>query len=81
MLLVKLTDPLGLVKPPGDPSVTVTVHVDAWPRSTGLVQLTKTVVCRLVKVIVVEPLAVPWIVSPEYLPVIVCGPVANNVGV
>jgi len=81
MLLVKLTVPLGPAKVPGEPSATVIVHVDAWLRSTGLVQLIVIVVCRFVNVIVVEPLAVPWIVSPEYLPVIVCGPVANDFGV
>ena len=81
ILLAKLTVPPGPAKTPGEPSVTVTVHVDAWLRSTGLVQLIVIVVCRIVNVIVIEPLAVPWIVSPKYLPAIVCGPVANELGV
>ena len=81
MLLAKLTVPLGLVEVPGELSVTFNVHVDAWLRLTGVVQLIVIVVWRFVSVIVVEPLAVPWNESPEYLPVIVCGPVENDLGV
>jgi len=38
------TVPVGVVAPVADVSVTVTVHVDPWLTTTGLVQLTVVVV-------------------------------------
>jgi len=35
---VKVTVPVGVVTVPGEVSVTVAVHDDAWPTTTGLVQ-------------------------------------------
>jgi hypothetical protein len=39
-----VTVPVGVVAPVVDVSVTVTVHVELWPTTTGLVQLTVVVV-------------------------------------
>ena len=41
---VRLTVPVGVVAPVADVSVTVTVQVELWPTTTGLVQLTAVVV-------------------------------------
>jgi hypothetical protein len=41
---VRLTVPVGVVAPVVDVSVTVTVQVELWPTTTGLVQLTVVVV-------------------------------------
>ncbi len=44
---VKVTVPVGVVTVPGDVSVTVAVHDDACPTTTGLVQTTAVEVLRL----------------------------------
>ncbi len=44
---VKVTVPVGVVTVPGDVSVTVAVHDEACPTTTGLVQTTAVEVLRL----------------------------------
>jgi hypothetical protein len=46
------------MKVPGEVSVTVTVQVEAWLATTGVVQDTAVVVARLLTVILVVPLLV-----------------------
>jgi hypothetical protein len=53
---VRLAVPRGVMKVPGELSVTVTVQVEAWLATTGVVQLTVVVVARLLTVILVVPL-------------------------
>jgi hypothetical protein len=43
-LTVKVTEPVGVVAPVVEVSVTVAVQVDPWPTTTGLVQDTDVVV-------------------------------------
>jgi hypothetical protein len=50
------TVPVGVMKVPVEVSVTVTVHVDAWLATTGVVQLTIVVVARLLTTMLVVPL-------------------------
>ena len=50
------TVPVGVLVVPGETSVTVTVHVDPWLMTTGVVQLTVVVVARLFTTILVVPL-------------------------
>jgi hypothetical protein len=52
---VRLTVPVGVTNVPADVSVTVTVQVDAWLATTGVVQLTVVVVARLLTVMLVVP--------------------------
>jgi hypothetical protein len=40
----KVTEPVGVVAPVADVSVTVTLQVDPWLITTGLVQVTMTLV-------------------------------------
>ena len=47
---VKVTVPVGVVMVPGEVSVTVAVHDEAWPTTTGLVQTTAVEVLRLLTV-------------------------------
>ena len=61
---LKATVPVGVMKVPGEVSVTVTVQVDPWLMATGLVQLTPVVVARRVTVILVVPLLVECPASP-----------------
>ena len=53
---VKVTVPVGVVTVPGEVSVTVAVHDDAWPTTTGLVQTTAVEVLRLFTVTLVAAL-------------------------
>jgi hypothetical protein len=54
---VRLTVPVGVRKVPADEvSVTVTVHVDAWLTTTGVVQLTVVEVVLGLTVTLVVPL-------------------------
>jgi hypothetical protein len=53
---VSETVPVGVRKVPAELSVTVTVHVEAWLATTGVVQLTVVVVVRLLTVMLVVPL-------------------------
>jgi len=46
LLLVKVTEPLGVTAVPGEVSVTVAVHVVGLPWTTGDVQLTTVLLLR-----------------------------------
>jgi len=61
---VSATVPVGVMNVPGEVSVTVTVQVDPWLTTTGVVQLTVVVVARGLTTILVVPLLVAWLVSP-----------------
>ena len=56
---VKVTVPVGVLVVPGDVSATVAVHVDAWPTTTGVVQLTVVLVALLFTVIAEPALVLP----------------------
>jgi hypothetical protein len=51
--------PVGVMKVPGEVSLTVTVHVEPWLIMTGVVQLTVVVFARLLTVMLVVPLLEP----------------------
>jgi len=50
------TVPVGVMNVPGEVSVTVTVQVDPWPITTGVVQETVVVVARALTTMLVVPL-------------------------
>ena len=50
------TVPVGVMKVPADVSVTVTLQVEPWLITTGVVQVTVVVVARLLTTILVVPL-------------------------
>jgi hypothetical protein len=50
------TVPVGVLVVPGETSVTVTVQVEPWLITTGVVQLTVVVVARLFTTMLVVPL-------------------------
>ena len=50
------TVPVGVLVVPGDTSVTVTLHVEPWLMTTGVVQDTVVVVARLLTTMLVVPL-------------------------
>jgi hypothetical protein len=50
------TVPVGAMNVPGETSVTVTVQVEPWLITTGVVQLTVVVVARGLTAILVVPL-------------------------
>ena len=50
------TVPVGVMKVPTEVSVTVTVHVEPWLITTGVVQLTVVVVVRGLTMMLVVPL-------------------------
>jgi hypothetical protein len=52
----RVTVPVGVTKVPASLSVTVTVQVEPWLITTGVVQLTVVVVVLLLTVILVVPL-------------------------
>ena len=52
----RATVPVGVMKVPAEVSVTVTVQVEAWLATTGVVQLTAVVVARLLTTMLVVPL-------------------------
>ena len=52
----KPTVPVGVMKVPGEVSVTVTVQVEPWLITTGVAQLTAVVVARRLTTILVVPL-------------------------
>ena len=79
---VNVTVPVGVVAVPGEVSVTVAVHDEAWPITTGLVQTTVVEVARRFTVTLAAALVlVLWVVSPPYAPVIRAVPVAVAVKV
>jgi hypothetical protein len=53
---VKATVPVGVMKVPVETSATVTVQVEAWLATTGVVQLTVVVVARLLTTMLAVPL-------------------------
>jgi hypothetical protein len=53
---LKPTVPAGVMKTPEDVSATVTVHVDGWLTTTGVVQLTVVLVARTLTTMLVVPL-------------------------
>jgi hypothetical protein len=62
---VSETVPVGVRNVPADEvSVTVTVHVEAWLITTGVVQLTVVVVVLGLTVMLVVPLLPLWLLSP-----------------
>jgi hypothetical protein len=63
---LRATVPVGVMKVPAETSVTVTVQVEAWLITTGVVQLTAVVVARGFTTILAVPLLVEWDVSPGY---------------
>ena len=50
------TVPVGVMKVPAEVSVTVTLHVDPWLMTTGVVQETVVVVARGLTTMLVVPL-------------------------
>ena len=50
------TVPVGVLVVPGETSVTVTLHVEPWLITTGVVQLTVVVVARGLTTMLVVPL-------------------------
>lgn len=61
---LRVTVPVGVVAPVAEVSVTVTLQVDPWLITTGVVQETVVVVvCGLTTMLVV-PLLPPWFASP-----------------
>ena len=55
---LRATVPVGVLVVPAETSVTVTVQVDPWFTTTGVVQLTVVVVARRLTTILVVPLLV-----------------------
>jgi hypothetical protein len=53
---VRATVPVGAMKVPDETSATVTVQVEAWLATTGVVQLTAVVVARGLTTMLVVPL-------------------------
>jgi len=53
---VRATVPDGVMNVPGEVSATVTVHVEPWLTTTGVVQDTVVVVARLLTTMLVVPL-------------------------
>ena len=53
---LRATVPVGVMKVPAEVSVTVTVHVEPWLITTGVVQEIVVVVTRLLTTILVVPL-------------------------
>jgi hypothetical protein len=62
---LRATVPVGVRKvPAAEVSVTVTVHVEAWLITTGVVQLTVVEVVRGLTTTLAVPLLPPWVESP-----------------
>ena len=62
----KLTEPVGVIGVPGLVSATVAVHVvEPFTGTAFGLQLTLVEVVRVLTVIVVVPVLVAWLVSPE----------------
>ena len=53
---LRVTVPVGVMKVPGEVSETVTVQVEPWLTTTGVVQETVVVVARLFTTMLVVPL-------------------------
>jgi len=62
---VNVTVPVGVIIVPGEVSVTVAVHVDPCPITTGVLQMTAVEVLRLFTVTLAAALVlVLWVESP-----------------
>ena len=69
-LLVKLTEPVGVIAPAPEESATVTVQVlGVLSRTLAGEHVTAVVVARLVDASVKVPLLPVWTLSPAYVPV------------
>jgi hypothetical protein len=53
---LRATVPVGVMNVPAETSVTVTVQVEAWLATTGVVQLTAVVVARRLTTMLAAPL-------------------------
>ncbi len=79
---VNVTVPVGVMIVPGEVSLTVAVHEEAWPTTTGVVQTTAVEVVRRLTVTLAAALVlVLWVGSPLYWPVMRAVPVAVAVNV
>lgn len=76
---VKLTDPVGVVAPTAEVSVTVAMQVDTWLASMGLEHERLTLVECLPGDNMVDPALPLWLLSPGYVPVMLCAPSAPGV--
>jgi len=56
---LRATVPVGVMKVPAEVSVTVTVQVEPWFTTTGVVQVTAVVVARLLTTTLAVPLLGP----------------------
>jgi len=62
---LRVTVPVGVRNVPAvEVSVTVTLHVEAWPTTIGVVQLIAVVVVRGLTRMLAVPLLPVWLVSP-----------------
>ena len=61
---LKATVPVGVMNVPTEVSVTVTVHVDPWLITTGVVQLTVVFPARRLTTMLAVPVLAVWVVSP-----------------
>ncbi len=79
---LRATVPVGVRNvPAAEVSVTVTVHVDPWLITTGVVQETAVVVVRGLTTILVVPVLPPWVESPGYVAVTLAVPDVVGVNV
>ena len=53
---LNVTVPVGVIAVPGEVSVTVTLHVEPWLITTGVVQETVVLVARVLTTMLVVPL-------------------------
>jgi len=61
---LRATVPVGVMNVPAEVSVTVTLQVEPWLITTGVVQETVVVVVLLFTTMLVVPLLIAWVVSP-----------------
>ena len=61
---LRATVPVGVMNEPAETSVTVTLQVEPWLITTGVVQVTVVVVARGFTTMLVVPLLVVWVASP-----------------
>jgi len=66
--------PVGVMNVPREVSVTVTLQVDPWLITTGVIHDIVVVVTRRFTTTLVVPLLELWVESPEYIAMILAGP-------
>jgi len=66
--------PVGVMNVPREVSVTVTLQVDPWLITTGVIHDIVVVVTRRFTTTLVVPLLELWVESPEYVAMILAGP-------